>query len=167
MSRYPKPPQKPLILLQINVGRGSIPHEIALSHAFSEEIDVLLVQEPYIYKNLSRRITKHHPVYDCFTPLDDWTSSRPRVLIYIRRQARLQTSQICPLTSDSTALPDLLFLHISARSGPALLAINIYNVPTGSIICPGEVAKALTQLPVDLFAQPILVAGDLNLLYPR
>ena len=71
MSQYPKPPQKPLILLQINIGRGSILYEIALSYAFSEEIDILLVQEPYIYKNLSRRITKHYPVYNCFTPLDN------------------------------------------------------------------------------------------------
>jgi hypothetical protein len=167
MSWYPKPPQKPLTLLQINVGRVPAPHEIALSHASSEEIDVLLVQEPYVYKDLSRRITKRHPAYECFTPLDDWTSGRPRVLTYVRKRAGLRTTQVRPLTSDSTALPDLLFLHIAARAGPALLVINVYNAPTGSKIRPGEAARALVQLPPALLAQPTLIAGDLNLLHPR
>ncbi|KIM92476.1 hypothetical protein OIDMADRAFT_139595 [Oidiodendron maius Zn] len=116
MSRYPLAPSKPLTLLQINVGKGGLSHEIALSYAFSEKIDLLLVQEPYIYKDLPRRITKRHPSFECFTPIDDWTSRQPRVLTYVRKGAGLQASQTRPLTPDSPALPDALFLHIASPS---------------------------------------------------
>src|SRR6201990_1382695 len=166
MSRYPNPPLRPLTLLQINVGRGPKSHEIALSHASFEQIDVLLVQEPYIYTDLSRRITKRHPLYDCYTPTDDWTTGRPRVLTYVRKRARLLASQIRPLTSDSDTTPDLLFLSLASSAGPALLVINVYNAPVGSVRA-GEAAKALTQLPPILLSQPTVMAGDFNLLHHR
>jgi ribonuclease HI len=166
MSRYPPAPSKPLTLLQINVGKGGLPHEIALSHAFSEKIDLLLVQEPYIYKDYPRRITKRHPSFECFTPIDDWTSRQPRVLTYVRKGAGLQATQIRPLIPDSPALPDTLFLHIASPSGAPLLVVNVYNAPFGSIRAGGT-ARALTLLPIPLLSQPTIVAGDLNLLHPQ
>jgi hypothetical protein len=164
MSQYPLPPTQPLTVLQINVGKGSSQYEIALSHAFSEKIDILLVQEPYIYRDLTRRITTRHPAYKCFTPIDDWTTERPRVLSYIRKQARLQTIQLCPLAADSPARPDTLFLHITNPAGATLLLVNAYNAPPG-LIRPNETVNALTQLPVSLFLQPTLLVGDFNLHY--
>jgi hypothetical protein len=38
-----------LTILQLNVGRGPAAHEIALSLAYSSDIDIILIQEPYIY----------------------------------------------------------------------------------------------------------------------
>jgi Reverse transcriptase (RNA-dependent DNA polymerase)/Endonuclease-reverse transcriptase len=162
MSRYRTPPVKPLLLLQVNVGKGPEAHEIALTHAFTEGVDVLLVQEPYVYRDLSRRITKRHPIYECFTPTDDWTSGRPRVLTYVRKGAGLQATQIRPLEPNASATPDLLFLHVAACTGPALLVVNVYNAPPGSDR-PREAAPALIQLPPPLFEQPTVVAGDFNL----
>ena len=67
---------KPLRLLQINVGRGGPSHDLALAHAQEEHIDLLLIQEPYIFHERHRRITKRHPSYECFSLNDDW-STRP------------------------------------------------------------------------------------------
>ena len=92
MSRYPPGPSKPLTLLQINIGKGGLLYEIALSYAFSEKIDLLLVQEPYIYKDYPCCITKRYPSFKCFTPIDDWTSRQPRVLIYVCKGAGLQAT---------------------------------------------------------------------------
>ncbi len=63
--------KKPLRLLQINVGRGGPSHDLALALAQEEHIDLLLVQEPYIFHERHRRITKRHPLYECFSPIDD------------------------------------------------------------------------------------------------
>lgn len=75
---------KPLKLLQINVSRGGSPHDLALALAQEEHIDLLLVQEPYIFYERDRRITKRHPSFECFTLTDNWTS-RPQVLTYLRK----------------------------------------------------------------------------------
>jgi ribonuclease HI len=166
MSHYPTRPSKPLSILQINASKGDTSHEIALSQAHLEQIDILLVQEPYVYKDLTRRITKRHPLYEIFAPIDDWTVGRPRVLTYIRKRAGLRTSQLRPLAADSPAHPDILFLHITSISGASLLIVNVYNAPPGSIRA-SETVKALTQLPATLFSQPTVIAGDLNLLHPR
>ena len=112
MSYYPTPRSKPLTLLQINVGRWPTPHEIALSLAFSENIDIILIQEPFISKDLSRRLTKCHPSYECFAPTDDWTANgRPRVLTYIRKGAGFHATQVWPNVTDPTVLSDFLFLQ--------------------------------------------------------
>ena len=63
---------KPLTVLQINVGRGATPHEIALSLANDSLIDIILIQEPYIFTDRKWKITKFHPMYESFTPLDNW-----------------------------------------------------------------------------------------------
>jgi ribonuclease HI len=167
MSYYPTPRSKPLTLLQINVGRWPTPHEIALSLAFSENIDIILIQEPFISKDLSRRLTKRHPSYECFAPTDDWTANgRPRVLTYIRKGAGFHATQVRPNVTDPTVLSDLLFLQLASPSGQTLLVTNVYNAPLGSIRA-GEAAKTLTLLPYSLFAQPSFIAGDLNLLHSR
>jgi hypothetical protein len=62
---------KPLIVLQINVGRGVTPHEIALSLANNSLIDIILIQEPYIFTDYRWKITKFHPMYKSFTLLND------------------------------------------------------------------------------------------------
>ena len=36
-----------LSILQINVDKGATQHEIALSTAYNEQIDVVLIQEPF------------------------------------------------------------------------------------------------------------------------
>ncbi|CCU74408.1 reverse transcriptase [Blumeria hordei DH14] len=51
----------PLRLLQINVCRGASSHELALIFANEERFDIVLIQEPYIYTDRQRQITKFNP----------------------------------------------------------------------------------------------------------
>jgi len=62
---------KPLIVLQINVGKGATLHEIALLLANNSLIDIVLIQEPYIFIDCKRKITKFHLIYKSFTLLDN------------------------------------------------------------------------------------------------
>src|SRR5271165_602421 len=89
---------KPLTILQANVGRGATSHEIALSLASSSFVDIVLIQEPYIFSDCTRKISKAYPMYKSFTPLDNWTT-RPRVMLYVRKGARLHADQLRPITT--------------------------------------------------------------------
>src|SRR5271165_460571 len=159
MPRPRNGPAKPLTILQANVGRGATAHEIALSLANSSFIDIILIQEPYIFSDRSRKISKAHPMYESFTPLDDWTT-RPRVMSYVRRGSGLHANQLRPVTTR-----DLIFLQIQARNAPGITIINAYNAPPGSTN-PGEAINALVKLPPNLLTSTFL-AGDFNLLHPR
>jgi len=47
-------------------------YEITLLFAADLLIDVILIQEPYILTDLSRKITKSHPFYKLFISVDNW-----------------------------------------------------------------------------------------------
>lgn len=140
---------------------------IALSQAHSNHIDIILIQEPYIYKDLTRKITKRHPSYECFSPTDSWEiSGTPRVLIYVRRKCGIRASQLRPDTLSQETLSDLLPLQISTCLGQSVLIFNICNALVAAIRA-GEAVRALTCLPESYFTQPTLLAGDFNLLHSR
>jgi len=145
--------------MQANVGRGATPHEIALSLANSSFVDIILIQEPYIFSDRTRKISKAHPMYESFTPLDDWTT-RPRVMSYVRKGAGLQADQLRPFTTR-----DLIFLQLQARNTPPIVIINVYNAPPGSTD-PGAAIDTLIRLPPSLLTSTFL-AGDFNLLHTR
>ena len=62
---------KPLTILQTNISKAATSHEIALSLAADSLTDVILIQEPYVFTDLSRRIIKSHSLYKSFIPVDD------------------------------------------------------------------------------------------------
>jgi len=62
-----------LRILQANVARSPSPHEAALQLAFEQGYHVILIQEPWISAFRARRLSKHHPAFNLFTPIEDWT----------------------------------------------------------------------------------------------
>src|SRR2546429_993752 len=126
MPNRQRSPYGPLTVLQINVGRGAISHELALTFAYDSHIDIIFIQEPYIFTDRSRRITKRHPAYEAFTPLDNW-SYRPRAITYVRKGRGLCISQLRPVHTR-----DIVLLQLQSRNSLPVTLINIYNVPTGS-----------------------------------
>ncbi|KAI1006659.1 hypothetical protein K3495_g1555, partial [Podosphaera aphanis] len=132
----------------INVGKGAVSHDLALAFAKEENFDVILIQEPYIFSDRQRRISKKISAYECFSPTNDWTK-RPRVLTYLRK-----------------GVGDLLFLEITAPSGKKLTIVNVYNAPPGSND-EGEGVRALLSLSWGSSARErLLVAGDFNMRHP-
>jgi hypothetical protein len=51
MKRSTRPPRF-LQVMQVNIGKGGAAHEAALSLAYKNRIDLILVQEPWIHSNL-------------------------------------------------------------------------------------------------------------------
>ena len=147
---------KQLIILSLNVGRGAQAHEIALNEAHMNSVDILLIQEPYIFRERSRRITKKHPSYEAFSSSDDWAIARPRVMSYVRKGIGLNSQQVFPLSSH-----DLMVLRLSKTDGQSIDIWNIYNAPPGSL--GTNILQTLGTLATSIFRNNCLLQGDFNL----
>ncbi|KZL86309.1 endonuclease reverse, partial [Colletotrichum incanum] len=144
--------------MQANVARRPSAHETALNLAYAAHVDILLLQEPSI-RSEERRLTRYHPGFEIFTPVDNWTEDRPRVLTYLRRGIGLRGVQTRPLLDPST---DLLFLQLLSGTRVVLTVINVYNAPCGSLRsgrAVRDIIAAWQPKPEDR----VLIAGDFNL----
>ena len=146
-------------VLQVNVGRSWAAHEAALQLAFEHCCLAVLIQEPWIFSDHSRRLSKHHPAYSQFSPIEDW-ACRPRVLTYILKHPLLSAVQV-PF---GPPIQDLLAVSISTMQHSTILLVNVYNAPAGSI----DGHQGVDHLQhISIPHSPCLVAGDFNLRHPN
>ena len=148
-----------LQVLQVNVARSPSPHEAALQLAFEQEYHVVLIQEPWISNFRDRRLSKHHPAFQLFTPIEDW-SNRPRTLTYIRKHPQLKAE---PVPHGSQPSRDLTAVQVNSGNQQVTL-LNVYNAPRRTVDS-GEGLKHLISQPLPV--GPCLVAGDFNLHHPQ
>jgi ribonuclease HI len=138
--------KKTLRVFQANVGKGGPSHDCALALADAEGYEIVLLQEPWTEMRNSRCLTKTHPAYDTFSPVDSWdgTSTRPRVMTYVRRGPGLLADQKRPIPTR-----DVLWLTINN-----ITLVNIYRQPDFD-----EALEILFRWPVP---DMCVVAGDFN-----
>ncbi|KAM6508463.1 hypothetical protein FALCPG4_19002 [Fusarium falciforme] len=136
----------PLRIFQANVGKIPPAHDCALALADSERYDIVLLQEPWTASTSLQCITKTHPAYDTFAPVDTWNSNdtRPRVMTYVRRDPRLLADQTRPIQSR-----DILWLRVNDMT-----IVNFYRQNDEK-----DALNDLLQWPVP---ERCLVAGDFN-----
>lgn len=145
----------PLRILQVNVGRGYEAHNVALQLASVNEVDILLLQEPWVLPDLAARRTITLPGFNTLAPCITWRS-RPRVLTYVRKTRGLQPYQRAVDLS-----PDLLQINVALGHGRRMAIWNIYNAPQGAIAAGGGL-DALFQEQ----GSPQFIGGDFNLRHP-
>ncbi|KAK1837502.1 endonuclease reverse, partial [Colletotrichum chrysophilum] len=121
-------------------------------------IDILLTQEPSI-RSEERRLTRSHPGFEIFIPVNNWVENRPRVITYLRRGIGLRGVQSRPLLSPST---DLLFLRLLSGEREVLSIVNVYNAPRGAML-PGQAVRDLVASWLPQARDRVLVAEDFNL----
>ncbi|KJZ70212.1 hypothetical protein HIM_10398 [Hirsutella minnesotensis 3608] len=124
MSRRPRvhnPDKKTLKVFQANVGKIPPAHDCALALADSAKYDIVLLQEPWTEAKNSRCLTKTHPAYDTYSPVDSWDSNdtRPRVMTYIRKDSRVLADQKRPALTR-----DILWLTVNG-----VTIVNFYRQP--------------------------------------
>ncbi|OAQ61343.1 reverse transcriptase, RNaseH [Purpureocillium lilacinum] len=133
-------------VFQANVGKNGPSHDCALALAGAERYEVILLQEPWTQVRDSRCLTKTHPAYDTYSPVSTWedNDTRPRVMTYIRRGARLLADQQRPAHSR-----DILWLAVNG-----VTVVNIYREP--------QVDTALEILFAWSIPSQCIIAGDFN-----
>lgn len=117
-------PRPEFTIAWANVAKSAQCHATLLQSAYAEKIDVVCVQEPWIYTGTK---TQNHPAFNCHAPADAWDSRntehlatiRPRVMTYTRKGANLRTQQRRPVRSR-----DLLWTEVNG-----FLILNAYRQP--------------------------------------
>lgn len=138
--------------MQENVGRGHVSYSLALHLAHENSIDILLLQEPWIFHDLTTEKSLSHPSFQSFSPLLIW-DTRPQVFTYVRKTKGLHVFQT--LFDPS---PDLLQICILNRNSPNILIWNVYNA-TPNYISAGSGLQTL----LNSSETPYFVGGDFNL----
>ena len=114
----------PLKIVQANTNRGIQATESVLDYAVQKAVDILLIQEPWIFrdKDTGYRDCRsiNHPSFTALLPPHD-DQTRPRVLVYTSRHLKLQ---INPIRIDD---PDCLSLEVRDTNGHKIQVVNLYN----------------------------------------
>ena len=90
-----------------------------LEIAFQRKADLILIQEPYVFRKDSAFYSIPHPAFNLILPETD---TRPRVSIYIRRKATFQYIPRLDICNN----PDIQILEILGNL-ERFLVFNIYN----------------------------------------
>lgn len=140
-----------LRVAQCNVEKRSPAHTALLELCWADQIDIVLIQEPWIGYSDKMQISTH-PGFDAYVPVKFWNSrdTRPRVMTYIRKVLRLQIRQQRPSQSR-----DILWV----KAGNFAI-INVYRPP-------GEPTNHTTTALLGYQApERALIAGDFNVRCP-
>jgi len=148
----------PLRIIQANTNRGIQATESLLEYAVEKKVDILLIQEPWIFRNKTTQYKDccsiNHPSFMALLPPHD-NQTRPRTLVYTSRLLQLQ---ITPIYLEN---PDCQTLEIRDTNGARLQLVNLYNERDKQGVW--TVDRCLYQLP--LLPDSVIV-GDFNTKHP-
>lgn len=113
----------------------------------------MLIQEPVIFTDRSRRLSKYHPSFHQLAPIEDW-SERPRVLIYILKHPHLR-AELVPFGPTSR---DVLAVQITTPG-----KLHSWSISTMLPAVQLLRDKAWTPYGTVNPIPPCLVAGDFNI----
>ncbi|POS84575.1 hypothetical protein EPUL_002800, partial [Erysiphe pulchra] len=135
--------------------RSSTAHNIILKMTHEQNIEILLIQEPWILRDLSIHRSVSHHTFESISPFSTW-HIRPRVLTYIRKSSNLKAFQVAADFSR-----DLIQIMVNLWGTNKISIWIVYNVPIGS----DEAGTSLTTL-LNCTDTPYFIGGDLNLRNP-
>ena len=155
MLERPKRAQNKILrIFQANVGRGQANHDLALALAHTENIDIVLLQEPWVLSNSEKRITKNHHDFEVFSPTDSW-EIRPRVLTYVRKGRNINPEQYRPANTT-----DICWVKLTGVQPPINIT-NVYRPPQEKV--EGPIISILKGWQVP---RNCIIAGDFNTRHP-
>ena len=141
-------------IMQHNTARSINIMHSCLEIVTKSSIDFVLIQEFWIAAD--NITTVSHAAYYCI--LSNSQNLRPRVAIYVRKQANLTYCQRTDLTSDS----DIIIIDVSSSNINTFQIINIYNeksLDSDSDESSYTVERSLQHIQL---SKETLIAGDFN-----
>lgn len=141
--------------MQANIRRGSDTHGIGLQIENKNDIDILLLQEPQIFRDLQSRCSISQPNFTTFSLLAEW-HTRPKVLTYFRKARGL-----CPYQNAVDPSSNYIQIFFSIGRERKIGVWNVCNAPA-NYRGAGEGFKRLLELP----NSPEFIGGHFNLRRP-
>jgi hypothetical protein len=112
-----------LRIIQANVNKSAQATESLLEYAIQSESDIILIQEPWIFKDKTTQFKDcrsiNHSSFRALIPLHD-KQTRPRTLVYTSRLLQIQGN---PLFSE----PDCQSFEVRDTEEASLQVVNPYN----------------------------------------
>ena len=143
-------------VLQINLNRSQAATENALQLAIEYKVDILFIQEPWIFQSEVTRSISHQSFSQIFPLSDSAPQLRPRVLAYIAKSY----SPLVTISPLSPKDPDLLILDITEK-GRSFSVYNTYNqVSQQEGTSLSTFSRVLQHLPIN---PESIILGDFNL----
>jgi hypothetical protein len=144
-------------VLQVNLNKSQAATESALQAAIETKVDLILVQEPWLYNqgvvSFEESYSINHPSFTQLLPRN--RILRPRTLVYVSRSFKPLVS----LATSSPDDPDIQVIDIVEGSSKIQI-LNIYNEADQAKQGPRTLERAL--YPFQLYRHSI-VLGDLNI----
>lgn len=147
-----------LLIIQVNLCKGTSATESALQSAIELKADIVLVQEPRIIQESEPSLAYrsiNHPAYIQLLP--PYASSKPRVIAYIARDI----SHIASLALNSPNDPDILILELNFQE----LKFFIYNIYNQIDRSGHDTLDRVLYTSITL-ASKAIVLGDFNIHHP-
>lgn len=141
--------------MQINVGSLPIAHNIALRLVNENNFDILLLQEPWIFSNLSAHRFISNQIYESLSPFLKWYT-RPWVFTYVRKSASIKVFQV-----EADLSRDVVKILIPLKTTGNLSVWNVYNALVGFNQAWGDLSTLLSSTNTLDF-----VGGDFNVRHP-
>jgi ribonuclease HI len=150
-------------VLQVNLNKSQAATESALQVAIETRVDLILVQEPWLYTSGQRELSSYEDLYSTqhpsFTQLYPRNRAlRPRTLVYVSKSFKPLVS----LATSSPNDPDIQVIDIT-EGNSKIQILNIYNEADQSKLGPRTLERAL--YPFQLY-KDTLILGDLNTHHP-
>jgi ribonuclease HI len=151
-------------ILQVNLNRNQAATESALQVAIEASIDLILVQEPWIYRQEGQAtyessFSTQHPSFTQILPKN--RVLRPRTLVYVSRSFKPLVS----LAPNSPNDPDCQAITIVEENSKILL-LNVYNEADQA----NQAGHTLDRVIYPIFTsipRDTLVLGDFNTHHPN
>ncbi|EXU95447.1 reverse transcriptase domain protein [Metarhizium robertsii] len=133
------------VIKEYNISHNRIGAFISDNHGSNDKM-IRILQEPWTEAKNARCLTKTHPAYDTYSPVDSWdgNDTRPRVMTYIRKDSRILADQKRP-----TVTRDILWVTVNG-----VTIVNFYRQPHHDVSL-----DVLLRWPAP---ERTLVAGDFN-----
>jgi retrotransposon-encoded endonuclease len=147
----------PTKILQVNLNWNQQAMESALQLALELEVDLVLVQEPWIIQGegITTRSINHLSFSQILPNFGDY---RPQTFAYILKRYK----PIVSLSQSSPNDPDLLVIDIKTKSAK-LQVLNIYNEKDQANIGPKTLNRCLYQREIE---RNTVLVGDFNTHHP-
>ncbi len=134
-----------------NTARSNIVNQTILEIARARQVDILLVQEPFIFTSESTQIPTQH--FDYLTITNNIGNTRPRAITYIRKESKIEFTNRTDLVSD----PDAVLLEIRLEEERNIYLLNLYNEKDN--LGTYTITRSLKGRVLD---RPFILAGDMN-----
>lgn len=97
--------------MQVNVRKVGQTNNHALLFGYKRDIDIIVVEKPWIECKLNKKMCKKHKEYQVFASEDKW-EKKPRVITYVQKKTLAQQTKKHQYILGTNGCSNILLLEL-------------------------------------------------------